>query len=100
VRLRYEVALFDAPGDMAWSQARRSEIRDSIQVWFIAYLLVYDQSVMDWKAYITVDPAVCHGKACIKGTRIPAAVVRANLAAGVAREDLLRSYPSLTPEAI
>ena len=55
---------------------------------------------MDWKDYITVDPAVWHGRACIKGTRIPVAVVLANLAAGVAREDLLRSYPSLTPEAV
>lgn len=26
---------------------------------------------MSWHAYVTVDPAVLHGKACIRGTRIP-----------------------------
>jgi hypothetical protein len=25
---------------------------------------------MSWQDYIVVDPAICHGKACIKGTRI------------------------------
>jgi len=53
---------------------------------------------MDWRERITVDPAVCHGQACIKGTRIMAAVVLDNLAAGVKTEEILRSYPSLTAE--
>ena len=39
---------------------------------------------MDWRERITVDPAVCHGQACIKGTRVMVAVVLDNLAAGVA----------------
>ena len=34
---------------------------------------------MNWRDRITVDPAVCHGQACIKGTRIMAAVVLDNL---------------------
>jgi uncharacterized protein (DUF433 family) len=55
---------------------------------------------MRWQDHISVDPAVCHGKACIRGTRIPVAVVLANLAAGVDGAELLRSYPSLTPEAV
>ena len=55
---------------------------------------------MRWQDHISVDPAICHGKACIRGTRIPVAVVLANLAAGVAGAELLRSYPSLTPEAV
>ena len=55
---------------------------------------------MRWQDYISVDPAVCHGQACIHGTRIPVAVVLANLAAGLSREEILRSYPSLTAEAI
>ncbi|GEM_PF-2726066 len=25
---------------------------------------------MEWKKRISVDPAICHGKACIKGTRV------------------------------
>lgn len=34
----------------------------------------------NWQDYITVDPSVCHGKACITGTRIMASVVLDNLA--------------------
>ncbi|HHV76825.1 MAG TPA: DUF433 domain-containing protein [Syntrophothermus lipocalidus] len=55
---------------------------------------------MDLLERITVDPSVCHGKACIKGTRIPVSVILDNLAAGNSREEILRSYPSLTPEDI
>ena len=55
---------------------------------------------MDWRERITVDPAVCHGQACIKGTRIMAAVVLDNLAAGLDTDELLRSYPSLTTEDV
>ena len=55
---------------------------------------------MDWREHITVNPAVLHGKACIRGTRIPVAVVLANLADGLSPEDILKSYPSLTPAAI
>ncbi|MGB9593443.1 MAG: DUF433 domain-containing protein [Anaerolineae bacterium] len=55
---------------------------------------------MDWQEYITTDANICHGKACIKGTRITVAVVLDNLAAGLSVDDILRSYPSLTREAI
>ncbi len=55
---------------------------------------------MNWREFITVDPKVCHGQACIRGTRIPVSVVLDNLAADVSREDLLRSYPSLSREAV
>jgi uncharacterized protein (DUF433 family) len=53
-----------------------------------------------WQDYISVDPQICHGKACIRGTRIMVSIVLTNLAAGMDREELLRQYPSLTPEAI
>lgn len=49
---------------------------------------------------ITVDPSVCHGKACIKGTRIMVSVILDNLAAGVTQEEILTSYPSLAAEDI
>ena len=62
--------------------------------------MVYYQSIMDWKEHITVDPAICHGKACIKGTRIPVSVVLDNLAANITPEEILRAYPSLSREAI
>ncbi len=55
---------------------------------------------MKWQEYITVDPEVCHGKACIKGTRIMVSVVLDNLAAGLTPAEIVRSYPSLTPEAV
>ena len=55
---------------------------------------------MDWKKHITVDPDVCHGKACIRGTRVMVSVILDNLAAGLKPEEILKEYPSLTPEAI
>ncbi len=55
---------------------------------------------MRWQEYITVDPAVCHGRACISGTRIMASVVLDNLAAGVSIEEILKSYPSLSRESV
>lgn len=55
---------------------------------------------MDWREYITTDPRVCHGKACIRGTRIPVSVVLDNLAAGLSVEEILRNYPGLSREAL
>ncbi len=55
---------------------------------------------MDWRERVTVDPAVCRGQACIKGTRVMVAVVLDNLAAGLGTDDILRSYPSLTAEDV
>lgn len=49
-----------------------------------------------WVDRIAVDPAICHGKACIKGTRIFVSVILDNLAAGISAEEILRSYPPLT----
>ncbi len=55
---------------------------------------------MDWQNYITVDPNVCHGKACIKGTRIMVSVVLDNLAVNLTPDEILDSYPSLNRKAI
>ena len=55
---------------------------------------------MRWQDHITTDPAVCHGRACIRGTRIPVSVVLDNLAAGTSVEEILESYPSLSREAV
>lgn len=55
---------------------------------------------MNWRERITVDPEVCHGKACIKGTRIMVSVILDNLAAGIPNEEILKSYPSLSVEDI
>jgi uncharacterized protein (DUF433 family) len=55
---------------------------------------------MKWRDRVTVDPCVCHGKACIKGTRIMASVILDNLAAGIPQEEILKSYPSISAEDI
>ena len=55
---------------------------------------------MDWRNRITVNASICHGKACIAGTRIPVSVVLDNLAAGLKHEEILESYPSLKDEDI
>ncbi|WP_349256326.1 DUF433 domain-containing protein [Rubrivirga litoralis] len=55
---------------------------------------------MNWREHITVDPQVCHGKACVRGTRVPVAVVLDNLAAGLSSDEITRSYPAVSAEAI
>jgi uncharacterized protein (DUF433 family) len=55
---------------------------------------------MKWRDYITVDPAICHGKACFKGTRVMVSVVLDNLATGLTPEEILQSYPSLSIEMV
>lgn len=55
---------------------------------------------MSWRDYIATDPDVCHGRACISGTRIPVSVVLDNLAAGLGEDEIIHSYPALTKEAI
>ena len=55
---------------------------------------------MTWKDYIIVDPDICHGRVCITGTRVMVPVLLANLAAGITSAEIMRSYPSLSAEAI
>ena len=49
---------------------------------------------------ISVDPKICHGEACIKGTRIPVHQIVHMLANGDKIEELLEAYPSLELEDI
>ncbi|MEK6657639.1 MAG: DUF433 domain-containing protein [Nitrospirota bacterium] len=49
---------------------------------------------------ISIDPKICHGQACIKGTRIPVHQILHMLANGDTIEDLLEEYPSLKREDI
>lgn len=49
---------------------------------------------------ITSDPNVCHGKACIRETRIMVSVILDNLAAGLTVEEILVEYPSLKSEDV
>ena len=49
---------------------------------------------------IAIDPKVCHGQACIKGTRIPVHQIVRMLANGDTIEELLEEYPSLERDDI
>jgi uncharacterized protein (DUF433 family) len=46
----------------------------------------------DWRERISSDPNICHGKTCIKGTRIMVSVILDNLAAGEPTEEIMRGY--------
>jgi uncharacterized protein (DUF433 family) len=52
--------------------------------------------MVDWRQRISVNPAVCHGKACIRGTRVMVSVLLDNVAAGIPTPEILGSYPSIT----
>lgn len=49
---------------------------------------------------ISINPAICHGQACVKGTRIPVHQIVRMLANGDSIDDLLADYPSLVREDI
>jgi len=53
-----------------------------------------------WYERISIDPKVCHGQACIKGTRIPVHQIVRMLANGDTIEELLEEYPSLERDDI
>jgi uncharacterized protein (DUF433 family) len=55
---------------------------------------------VSWKRRVVVDPEVHHGDPCIRGTRIPVAVVVGSLADGMAPEEILDAYPQLAPDDI
>jgi uncharacterized protein (DUF433 family) len=46
---------------------------------------------------ITVDPRVCNGQACVRGLRIPVALVLRHLAAGQTPQQIVEEYPELEP---
>ena len=45
---------------------------------------------------ITTDPAVCHGQACIAGTRVMVSMILDCLAAGMTEDEIVAEYPSVT----
>lgn len=54
----------------------------------------------DWRQRISIDLQVCHGKPCIKGTRIMVSIVLDYLKAGETFEEIRRQYPVLADEDI
>ncbi|MBI4322648.1 MAG: DUF433 domain-containing protein [Candidatus Omnitrophica bacterium] len=57
---------------------------------------------MDYRDYITTDPAVCHGQPCFKGTRIMVWQILELLEAGVSATEIVseKYFPQLTPDHI
>lgn len=53
-----------------------------------------------YKGLISVDPGICHGKPCIKGTRIMVGNILSQLAGGYSVEKIKEGYPELTEEHI
>ncbi len=49
---------------------------------------------------IAINPKICHGQACVKGTRIPVHQIFRMLANGDSVDSLLRAYPTLHRENI
>jgi uncharacterized protein (DUF433 family) len=54
----------------------------------------------NWQERITINSQVCHGKPCIKGTRIMVSVILDNLASGLTPEEIVADYPPLTLEDV
>ena len=53
-----------------------------------------------WQEKIVVAPDLHHGDPCIKGTRIPVAMIVGSLADGMTSEEIREAYPQLTVEDI
>jgi uncharacterized protein (DUF433 family) len=47
---------------------------------------------------ITIDPAVCHGKPCVRGLRYPVEFLLEQLSSGMTNLEILADYPDLEPE--
>ena len=54
----------------------------------------------NWQEQIEINPKVCHGKPCIKGTRIMVSVILDNLAEGLTLEEIVEDYPPLTVDKV
>jgi uncharacterized protein (DUF433 family) len=54
----------------------------------------------NWRDRISLNPAICHGRACIRGTRVMVSVIVDNLAAGLSHDEILRDFPSISEDDI
>jgi len=55
---------------------------------------------VQWQERIVIAPDLHHGDPCIKGTRIPVAMILGSLADGMMPEEIQEAYPQLTSEDI
>ena len=56
--------------------------------------------MIDWKDRVVSLPDVCHGKPCIRGTRVLVSSILGSLAAGFSREAILDDYPGVRSEDV
>lgn len=62
-------------------------------------MLCYNECVMDGLlSRITIDPAICHGKPCVRGLRYPVETLLELLSSGMTFEEILGDYPDLERE--
>ncbi len=47
---------------------------------------------------ITIDPAVCHGKPCVRGLRYPVEMLLELLSSGMTTDEILADYEDLERE--
>ena len=47
---------------------------------------------------VTIDPAICHGKPCIRGLRYPVSKLLELLSGGMSMDEVLADYPDLERE--
>ena len=55
---------------------------------------------MNWREHIESNPGVLRGKPCVKGTRIPVALIFGYLAAGRDAATILKEFPDLTDDDV
>ena len=55
---------------------------------------------MEYRQFMTRDPAICGGAPVIKGTRVTVRTVLACLAEGATIEQILQDFPALKEEAV
>jgi uncharacterized protein (DUF433 family) len=61
---------------------------------------IMDMTREELLSRISIDPTVCFGKPCIRGTRIWVSLIVDNLAAGTPEGEILAAYPQLKQEDI
>ena len=49
---------------------------------------------------VSIDPNVCFGRPCVRGTRIWVSLIVDNLAEGVSEAEILEAYPQLQPDDV
>jgi len=55
---------------------------------------------VEWQQHIVVDPRICHGQPCFKGTRVLVSVVLDHLAAGQSSVEVQADFPTLGADAV